>query len=106
MGKCHLYRVDVKRFIEFEEHRKEKEFFFNIGTIFLVGKQFGFRGIILSHHIRKNVFMQEQLKDESRSVPEKKRWRELLGGTQIAQRIALAFGFFIWFAWHASRHIH
>lgn len=39
--------------------------------------------------------MQEQHIDESRSVLQKKRWRELLGGNQIAKRLILALSFFI-----------
>lgn len=39
--------------------------------------------------------MQEHPMDDNRSVPEKKRWREFLGGNQIAKRIALGCGFFI-----------
>lgn len=39
--------------------------------------------------------MQEQHIDDSRSVLKKKRWRELLGGNQIAKRLLLALSFFI-----------
>ena len=39
--------------------------------------------------------MQEQHIDDSRSVLQKKRWRELLGGNQIAKRLILALSFFI-----------
>jgi putative nucleotidyltransferase with HDIG domain len=39
--------------------------------------------------------MQEQLIDESRSVLEKRRWKELFGSTQIAARVFLALFFLI-----------
>ncbi len=39
--------------------------------------------------------MQDQQVDESRSAVQKKRWRELLGGNQIAKRVVLAVGFLI-----------
>jgi len=39
--------------------------------------------------------MQELHIDESRSVPHKRRWRELLGGNQIVKRVILALSFLI-----------
>jgi membrane-associated HD superfamily phosphohydrolase len=39
--------------------------------------------------------MQEQHVDDSRSVFQKKRWRELIGGNQLAKRMILAFAFLI-----------
>ena len=39
--------------------------------------------------------MQDQHIDDSRSMLEKKRWRELLGGNQIARRIILAVSFLV-----------
>ena len=41
--------------------------------------------------------MQEQHIDDSRSVLQKKRWRELLGGNQIPNRVILALSFLIFF---------
>lgn len=39
--------------------------------------------------------MQDQHIDDSRSLLEKKRWRELLGGNQIARRVILALSFLV-----------
>ncbi|MBS0603614.1 MAG: HDIG domain-containing protein [Verrucomicrobia bacterium] len=39
--------------------------------------------------------MQEQHIDDSRSVLQKKRWQELLGGNQIAKRVVLALSFLL-----------
>ena len=39
--------------------------------------------------------MQEQHIDDSRSMLHKRRWRELLGGNQIAKRVILALSFLV-----------
>jgi cyclic-di-AMP phosphodiesterase PgpH len=40
-------------------------------------------------------FMQEQHTDDGRSMPQKKRWQDLLGGNHTPQRLILALGFLI-----------